>query len=58
MIRCSAVAQRWCAAVRLRTPGAPMLSPDGRWVAFAVTSRDEATNTDPSEVWLVAPWEG
>ncbi len=39
---------------RLRTPGAPMLSPDGRWVAFTVTSRDEATNTDPSEVWLVA----
>lgn len=37
----------------LRTPGAPQLSPDGRWVAFAVISRDEATNTQPSEIWLV-----
>lgn len=39
---------------RLRSAGAPTLSPDGRWVAFTVTSRDEATNADPSEVWLVA----
>jgi dipeptidyl aminopeptidase/acylaminoacyl peptidase len=39
---------------RLQTVGAPALSPDGRWVAFTVTSRVEATNTDPSEVWLVA----
>jgi len=39
---------------RLRTPGAPQLSPDGRWVAFTVTSRVEATNEDPSEVWLAA----
>lgn len=39
---------------RLRTVGAPLLSPDGRWVAFTVTSRVEATNAEPSEVWLVA----
>ena len=39
---------------RIRTPGAPLLSPDGRWVAFTVASRDEATNTDPTEVWLAA----
>ncbi len=32
---------------RLRSPGAPALSPDGRWVAFTVTSREEATNRDP-----------
>ncbi len=37
----------------IRTPGAPTLSPDGRWVAFTVTSRVEATNAEPSEVWLV-----
>lgn len=39
---------------RIRTPGAPAISPDGRWVAFAVTSRDEATNADPSELWLAS----
>ncbi len=39
---------------RLRTVGSPVISPDGRWVGFTVTSRNEATNTDPSEVWLVA----
>ena len=39
---------------RVRTPGAPRVSADGRWIAFTVTSRDEATNRDPSEVWLAA----
>lgn len=39
---------------RIRTPGAPQLSPDGRWVAFTVSTRDEATNRDPSEVWLAS----
>ncbi len=37
----------------LRSVGAPSLSPDGRWVAFTVTSRVEASNAEPSEVWLV-----
>ena len=34
--------------------GAPSLSPDGRWVAFTVSRRIEATNTDSSQVWVVA----
>src|SRR5262245_20830567 len=34
--------------------GAPQMSPDGRWVAYAVSRRIEATNGDSSEVWLVA----
>ena len=38
---------------RLQTVGAPVLSPNARWVAFTVTSRVEATNAEPSEVWLV-----
>ncbi|MBK8058787.1 MAG: PD40 domain-containing protein [Gemmatimonadetes bacterium] len=38
---------------RLKSVGAPALSPDGRWVAFALTTRLEATNAEPSEVWLV-----
>ena len=39
---------------RLKTVGAPEISPDGRWVAFTVTTRVEATNTETGEVWLVA----
>ena len=38
---------------RIRTVGAPALSPDGAWVAFTVTTRVEATNGETSEVWLV-----
>jgi dipeptidyl aminopeptidase/acylaminoacyl peptidase len=39
---------------RLKAVGAPQMSPDGRWVAFTLTTRIEATNGDSSEVWLVA----
>jgi len=42
---------------RVRTVGSPMLSPDGKWVAFTVSRRIEATNSDSSAVWLV-PAEG
>jgi dipeptidyl aminopeptidase/acylaminoacyl peptidase len=38
---------------RIKTLGAPALSPDGKWVAFTVSTRIEATNGDSSEVWLV-----
>jgi dipeptidyl aminopeptidase/acylaminoacyl peptidase len=38
----------------LRAVGSPALSPDGRWVAFTVTTRVEATNGETAEVWLVA----
>ncbi len=39
---------------RIKTVGSPELSPDGRWVAFAVGTRVEETNGNKSEVWLVA----
>jgi dipeptidyl aminopeptidase/acylaminoacyl peptidase len=39
---------------RVRTVGAPQMSPDGKWVAFAVSTRIETTNGDSSEVWLAA----
>jgi dipeptidyl aminopeptidase/acylaminoacyl peptidase len=39
---------------RVPTVGAPEMSPDGRWVAFAIATRLEATNDNTSEVWLVA----
>ena len=38
---------------RIQTAGAPVISPDAKWVAFSVTSRVESNNTEPSEVWLV-----
>jgi dipeptidyl aminopeptidase/acylaminoacyl peptidase len=34
--------------------GPPQLSPDGRWVAYTVSRRIEATNGDSGEVWIVA----
>ncbi|HEX6054108.1 MAG TPA: prolyl oligopeptidase family serine peptidase, partial [Gemmatimonadaceae bacterium] len=39
---------------RLESVGAPELSPDGRWVAYTVATRVEATNAETSAVWLVA----
>src|SRR5262245_37696749 len=39
---------------RIKTVGTPDLSPDGKWVAFTVSTRVEATNGNSSEVWLVA----
>jgi hypothetical protein len=38
---------------RVKTVGAPALSPDARWVAFTVSTRIEETNGMQSEVWLV-----
>lgn len=38
---------------RMRVVGAPQMSPDGKQVAFTVSTRIEATNGDSSEVWLV-----
>src|SRR4051812_37289274 len=38
---------------RIKTVGNPMMSPNGKWVAFAVSTRVEATNDNTSEVWLV-----
>lgn len=39
---------------RLRTVATPRLSPDGRMVAYTVTSRVESTNAEPGEVWLAS----
>ena len=38
---------------RVKTLGAPVMSPDGNSVAFTVSTRIEATNGTTSEVWLV-----
>jgi dipeptidyl aminopeptidase/acylaminoacyl peptidase len=39
---------------RVNTIGSPELSPDGKWVAYTVGTRIEATNGNASEVWLAA----
>ncbi|MDB4875637.1 MAG: hypothetical protein JWM41_2083 [Gemmatimonadetes bacterium] len=37
---------------RIKTAGAPALSPDAHWVAFTVTAKIEDTNGNQSEIWL------
>lgn len=37
----------------LKSVGAPLLSPDGRWVAYTVSSRVEVDNSTDIETWLV-----
>jgi dipeptidyl aminopeptidase/acylaminoacyl peptidase len=39
---------------KLTTVSSPAMSPNGRWVAFTVTTVDEAANKRHSEVWLVS----
>jgi dipeptidyl aminopeptidase/acylaminoacyl peptidase len=39
---------------RVKNVGNPELSPDGKWVAYTVTSRVEATNDNANEVWLAS----
>ena len=39
---------------RVKTVGNPELSGDGKWVAYTVSTRVEATNDNTSEVWLAA----
>ncbi len=46
---------------RLTTVSSPALSPDGRWVAFTVTTVREEENARHSEIWMVGaeggePW--
>lgn len=42
---------------RLQTISDPQLSPDGRWVAYVVTTASRARDADESDLWLV-PWSG
>ena len=39
---------------RVKAVGSPALSPDGRWVAYVITTRVEATNAETGEAWVVA----
>jgi len=42
---------------RLRTVGDPQRSPNGRWVAYTVTSVDSAKDRSDTDVWMTS-WDG
>ena len=42
---------------RLRAVADPQLSPDGNWVAYAVTTTDSAKNRRDADVWMTS-WDG
>jgi dipeptidyl aminopeptidase/acylaminoacyl peptidase len=42
---------------RLRDVHDPQRSPDGKWVAYAVTSVDTARDRNSSDIWMVS-WDG
>ena len=42
---------------RLRDVGPARISPDGAWIAYAVTTTDSAKDKSDSDVWMVS-WDG
>src|SRR4051812_33457561 len=46
------------ALMELRRVGDPQVSPDGKWLAFSVTSVDVAANRKPSQIWIVPGPDG
>jgi dipeptidyl aminopeptidase/acylaminoacyl peptidase len=42
---------------RVRTVSDPQLSPDGRWVAYVVSTPSRERDADETDLWLV-PWQG
>ncbi len=42
---------------RIRTVSDPQLSPDGKWVAYTVSSVDSAKDRNVSHVWMTS-WDG
>jgi dipeptidyl aminopeptidase/acylaminoacyl peptidase len=43
--------------LRLRELGAPVVSPDGQWVAYTVTTSDSAADRRNTDIWMVS-WDG
>ena len=43
--------------VRLRTVGDPQLSPDGKWVAYTVSTIDLEKDKRDTDIWMVS-WDG
>jgi len=42
---------------RLKTVGAPEISPDGQWVAYTVTTTDSAKDKTDTDIWMTS-WDG
>ena len=40
--------------IKLRRISAPQVSPDGRWVAFAVSTPDMEANRNASNIWMIS----
>jgi dipeptidyl aminopeptidase/acylaminoacyl peptidase len=43
---------------RLKAVGEPRLSPDGKWIAYSLTTTDFDANTRNADIWLVASGGG
>ena len=41
---------------RLKAVGEPQLSPDGRWIAYALTVTDLEKNSRNADIWLMLVW--
>src|SRR4051812_32145519 len=39
---------------RIKSVGAPQISPDGKWIGYTISTRVEATNGDSAEAWLAS----
>jgi dipeptidyl aminopeptidase/acylaminoacyl peptidase len=44
--------------MQMHRVGDPKISPDGKWVAFAVATPDTAANRNPSNIWIVSATGG
>ena len=42
---------------RLKTVGSPEISPDGKWVAYTVSTTDSVKDKSDTDVWMTA-WDG
>jgi dipeptidyl aminopeptidase/acylaminoacyl peptidase len=42
---------------RLELPSDPQLSPDGKWIAYTVSTTDKDADKHPSNIWMVS-WDG
>ncbi len=42
---------------RLKTIGTPTVSPEGKWVAYTITSIDSAKDNRNTDIWMIS-WDG
>ena len=42
---------------RIKAVGSPEISPDGKWVAYTVSTTDSAKDKSDGDIWM-ASWDG